>query len=528
MSKINIRDCDIIYISYDEPNCDENWADLNSKLPHAKRVHGVKGSDAAHKAAAAISNTDRFITIDGDNIVDGSIIDQVVALDDSIDISRTVFSWPSLNTINGLLYGNGGVKCWPKDLVLNMRTHEHADPENIRAQVDFCWDINYVALDTSFSMTVNNKTPLQAWRAGFREGVKMSLDQGVKVTDFDTLFRGNINRLLVWMMVGADVENGMWAILGARQGCYMTHCTDWDYVQVRDFEYLNEMWGNTISKFTLHEVNNEIDRLGVLLQEFLPVRDSLTVEQSIFFKRFNVNTDRQLPIVKLSSPDEYDIVMITYGEENAEENWEALSNRFPRAIRIDGVKGIHNAHKAAAEACVTDMFWVVDGDATVFNNFDFDYIVPKAKQDFVHVWRAKNPVNGLVYGYGGIKLLPRKQTASMDTSTADMTTSISKKYKPVMELASVTNFATDEFNTWRSAFRECCKLSSQIIDRQVASETLERLTVWTTYCGTHQFNQACLDGANAGKQYGEENAGNVEALTLINDFTWLQEQYNAR
>ena len=38
-------------------------------------------------------------------------------------------------------------------------------------------------------------------------------------------------------MVGTDVENGLWAIHGARQGLYKTMCTDWDYVQVRDFEY---------------------------------------------------------------------------------------------------------------------------------------------------------------------------------------------------------------------------------------------------------------------------------------------------
>ena len=36
-------------------------------VPWAKRVHGVEGSDAAHKACANLSETDRFITVDGDN-----------------------------------------------------------------------------------------------------------------------------------------------------------------------------------------------------------------------------------------------------------------------------------------------------------------------------------------------------------------------------------------------------------------------------------------------------------------------------
>ena len=53
MAKIDVTELDIFYISYDEPNCEEHWADLLNKVPWAKRVHGVKGFDAAHKAAAA-------------------------------------------------------------------------------------------------------------------------------------------------------------------------------------------------------------------------------------------------------------------------------------------------------------------------------------------------------------------------------------------------------------------------------------------------------------------------------------------
>ena len=49
---VSINEFDIIYISYDEPNADVHYADLCNKVPWAKRIHGVKGSDHAHKAAA--------------------------------------------------------------------------------------------------------------------------------------------------------------------------------------------------------------------------------------------------------------------------------------------------------------------------------------------------------------------------------------------------------------------------------------------------------------------------------------------
>ena len=78
---IKVVDFDIIYLSYDEPNAERNYADLCKKVPWAKRVHGVKGSDAAHKACAEISDTDRFITVDGDNIIDANFLNQEIDVD---------------------------------------------------------------------------------------------------------------------------------------------------------------------------------------------------------------------------------------------------------------------------------------------------------------------------------------------------------------------------------------------------------------------------------------------------------------
>ena len=54
MAKFKPIDYDIIYLSYDEPNAEKNYADLCKIVPWAKRVHGVDGSDAAHKALSLI------------------------------------------------------------------------------------------------------------------------------------------------------------------------------------------------------------------------------------------------------------------------------------------------------------------------------------------------------------------------------------------------------------------------------------------------------------------------------------------
>ena len=296
MKKFKVVDYDIIYLSYDEPNAEQNYADLCSKVPWAKRVHGVKGSDAAHKACAELSETDRFITVDGDNIINPDFLSQELDFEEHNNLTNTVISWCGRNIINGLIYGNGGLKCWPKEYVLNMRTHENADQDNAHAQVDFCWDVEYIQMNSCFSTIINNATPQQAWRAGFREGVKLALDRGVKVSKQD--FHNNhwrcLHWLYIWSMVGSDVKNGNWAILGARQGLYKTMCTDWDYIQVRDFEYLNNLWKDEFEDFEGHEVYDESCRYTNLLVKELdiPVDNPLTAGQSKFFKTVYTNPSR--------------------------------------------------------------------------------------------------------------------------------------------------------------------------------------------------------------------------------------------
>ena len=226
----------------------------------------------------------------------------------------------------------------------------------------------------------------------------------------------------------------------------------------------------------------------------------------------------------------YDIVFISYQEPNADENFKKLYDRFNkvgvfgnRVKRVKDVKGIHNAHVQASKKANSDYFYVVDGDAEIVDSFKFDYVAEEL--DTVHVWRSINPINDLVYGYGGIKLLPTVLTSKMDTTTKDMTTSISNKFKVVNEISNITAFNTDPFNTWKSAFRECAKLSSKVIDRQKEDETNARLKTWTTVGHDREFGEYAIDGARAGMEFGLSSGSD---LRLINDFDWLKEKFNAQ
>jgi len=114
---------------------------------------------------------------------------------------------------------------------------------------------------------------------------------------------------------------------------------------------------------------------------------------------------------------------------------------------------------------------------------------------------------------------------NMNLNSADMTTSISDKFKSMDEVSNITAFNTDPFNTWKSAYRECVKLSSKVIENQIDEETEHRLKVWCTVGIDRPFGEFCMLGATMGKNFGESNKGNTEELKKINDFQWLKKLF---
>ena len=276
-----ISDLDFVFISFKEPNKERNWADLKNKVPWAKRVDGVVGFDNAHKAAAEVAETDFFISVDGDNIISEKFL--LETLDFDLTNRKAVHRWRAKNNINGLIYGNGGLVGWSKDTCLGMRTHENADSDE--NQIDFCWGVPHENLHNCYSTTVINATSQQAFIAGYREGVKMSTEKGrpLKPETFGkSIWPTNLRVLSTWMSVGADVENGKYAMLGARAGCYRTVIGGEDHIIVRDLENME----NTYAEFMKDsDIDEELQAYGQSLRQRLdiPVAD-LDKHDSRFFK----------------------------------------------------------------------------------------------------------------------------------------------------------------------------------------------------------------------------------------------------
>lgn len=214
-------------------------------------------------------------------------------------------------------------------------------------------------------------------------------------------------------------------------------------------------------------------------------------------------------------PKDLDVVFISYHEPNAEQNWQRLLKFAPNARRLHGVKGIFEAHKLAAHLATTELFYVVDGDAWIVDDFKFNHNTDIFDRDCTYIWLSQNPFNDLEYGYGGVKLFSRHRLLkTRKWSTLDLSTTISQHVKVMDKVSNITRFNTDPYSTWRSAFREAVKLTQNGDDY--------KLTNWVVKTDVENSKWAEL-GIRHGIEFQEQNQG--IKLNKINDPDWLKKYF---
>jgi len=214
----------------------------------------------------------------------------------------------------------------------------------------------------------------------------------------------------------------------------------------------------------------------------------------------------------------FDIFFVSYNEINANENWYVIKEKFPRAKRVHGIKGINNAHRRCAELSDTEMFWTIDGDTIPNYDWQFKYHVTKFDKDYIHIWYSKNPINNLEYGYGAIKLWPKQKVLDYNGNWFDYTTSVGE-IKIVNCTIATTRFNTSPYETWKSSLRESIKLIKNIEQNPDDLESVARLQTWSTVFLDVPFaNWAKIGYQDAVKWHNDS----PEFLNKINDFEWLE------
>ena len=244
-----LGDFPFVFLSYDEPWADANWRELVGNQPHALRVHGVKGLDACHKAAADAVTGDWVVTIDADTRIDPRLLDATVPL--YLMNGNLRLDWLSRNAVNGLWSGNGCVKLWPRALLQEMRSHEAAPP----GAMSLDHDIGAIRPGRSAQVTMPERaaftepslTAFHAFRAGLRETVFLrqmaeatALRSGLADWREDTAARRLIE---IWCSIGRHAPNGHWLLYGARLGLLLPQLwPGWDPRMINDYGRIAELW----------------------------------------------------------------------------------------------------------------------------------------------------------------------------------------------------------------------------------------------------------------------------------------------
>jgi len=221
---------DIFFIRFKESTCEYNWSNLLLFHPESKRIHGIIGIDNAHLACDQLSTSNYFWTVDGDNFVTEKLIYNK-------QIEHDLLMFKSFDPLQENLTLLGGVKLWKKGSIVNKDM----------SKGDFSLNAtrNKIVIDKSYSTTMYNSSPFDAWKTSFRHCVKL----------MSVIFQSRPNAKNIDMYIeqwrsckNKTLLNANWAYIG---------CTDAEnYVlesnnrlselnKINDYYWLTEKFRNT-------------------------------------------------------------------------------------------------------------------------------------------------------------------------------------------------------------------------------------------------------------------------------------------
>ena len=215
-----------------------------------------------------------------------------------------------------------------------------------------------------------------------------------------------------------------------------------------------------------------------------------------------------------------DIVFLSYDEPSAEAYWKVLKEKYPRAKRLQGVKGRTQAYHAAAAMSETDYFFAVFPTIELADSFDFTFQPDRLKNACHYIFHAKNPVTGLEYGHRAVILYNKHLCLSTIHPSLDFT--LSQPHTVVPQLCGTSHFNLTPEISWRVAFREVLKLC----EMKPTVESKFRLKKWCEL-GKGAYALLVQRGALDAVGYYKEVNGDKDALQLSYELDWLKEKFNS-
>ena len=214
-----------------------------------------------------------------------------------------------------------------------------------------------------------------------------------------------------------------------------------------------------------------------------------------------------------------DVIFFSNGEACADINYEhLLSLNLPnRVVRVDGVKGRVASQHAAANMSNTPWYFLVNAKLKVSTEFDFGWRPNVLKSRRHYIFTATNPVNNLEYGHQAI--VANNKILTLNTVVKGLDFTMDSPTEVININSGMTIYNTSVWDTWRTSFRECVKLSSAMDD-----ESKVRLNAWLTL-GNGQYGEYSVKGAIDAVEYYKEANGELEKLMLSYDWQWLYTRF---
>jgi len=224
---------DVVFISYDEPDADQNWKILKDHCPRAVRVHGVSGMELALEAAADVSTTPWFFAVFAKTQLHKGFDFSVVP--DRMQLPKH-YIFNCRNASNNLEYGHMGVVLYNCQGVRNINR-----AGNFGLDYTLSFPHESVPLLSCYGDFAT--TPYHAWRTAFRETAKLAyFEQTQPSVD-------NHYRLGIWL-THAEGNHADWVLKGANDGNEFYKTTNSDLTTLKQsfrWEWLREYF---VSKYS--------------------------------------------------------------------------------------------------------------------------------------------------------------------------------------------------------------------------------------------------------------------------------------
>jgi len=217
---------DIIFISYDEPDADVNWAILKNQHPRAKRIHGIQGMEIAKEAAADMATTPWYFAVFAKTKVHENF-NFSYAPDYMQQPKHYIFN--CLNTVNNLEYGHMGI------VLYNSKGIKETNAAN-NFGIDYTLSFLHESVPILSCYGSFDQSPYHTWRTAFRETVKLAYFESITPTVEGAY------RLNVWKSK-AHGPYAHWCLQGANDGVDFFNNSDRELTTLKQsfrWEWLKE------------------------------------------------------------------------------------------------------------------------------------------------------------------------------------------------------------------------------------------------------------------------------------------------